>query len=126
MNATMVRPLPEDLEREKKEGLLFQSEKLSFKAEIILCHSGVLCLEGYDYKVKFNQQIELLAGCFEAGSNLEEVLRNNSYLKHWERLYAILMPIGNIPVFLSRYNHDPKQLLQELKRQLTLEATRNS
>lgn len=121
MKATIVRPLPEYPEREKKEGLFFQEGRTSFKAECILYHAGVLLLEGYDYKAKYKEQIELLAGCFIEGSNIEEVLRSQCLMKPWQRLYGILILMGNIPVLISRYNNDPEEIYEELERQIRME-----
>ncbi len=120
MKATMVSFIPANPAREKAEGLFFKEGRVSFKTEIIIYRSGILFLDGYDYLAKCDQQIELLAGCFEQGSNIEEVLRTANILKSWERLYGILMSIGNIPVLVSRYDNDPETIYQELQRQVNL------
>lgn len=121
MKATIVRSIPAYPEREKKEGIFFQDGRVSFKAECVMYHVGVLFLEGYDYKATYKQQIEFLAGCFEQDSNIEEVLRNMFIMKPWQKLYGILIPMGNIPILVSRYNNDPEIIYQELERQIKLE-----
>lgn len=121
MKATIVGNISANPEREKKEGIFFQEGRVSFKAECIMYHAGVLFLEGYDYRATYRQQIEFLSGCFEQGSNIEEMLRKMLVMKPWQRLYGILMPMGNIPILVSRYNNDPEIIYQELERQIKLE-----
>ena len=120
--ATNVSLIPEDQERDKRESLFFQEGRESFKAEIIFCYAGVLFLEGYDYKAKYRRQIELLANCFEDGSNLDEVLQRAGYTRTWEKIYGILMPMGNIPVLVPRYNHNVDKIVQELEIQIRRES----
>ena len=113
-----VSLIPEEPERDKKESLFFQEGRESFKAEILFCEVGVLFLEGYDYKAKYRRQIEFLASCFEEGSALDELLRNAGYTKAWEKIYGILMPLGNIPVLVSRYNHNVDEIMEDLEKQI--------
>ena len=120
--ATNVSLIPEDQEGDKKESLFFQEERESFKAEIIFCYAGVLFLEGYDYKAKYRRQIELLANSFEAGSYLDEILRNAGYIKVWEKINGILIPMGNIPVLVRRYYNDIDTIVQELESQIKRES----
>ena len=120
--ATNVSLIPEDQERDKRESLFFQEGRESFKAEIIFCYAGVLFLEGYDYRAKYRRQIELLANCFEDGSNLDEVLQRAGYTRTWEKIYGILMPMGNIPVLVPRYNHNVDKIVQELEIQIRRES----
>ena len=120
--ATNVSLIPEDQEGDKKESLFFQERRESFKAEIIFCYAGVLFLEGYDYKAKYRRRIELLANCFEDGSNLDELLQRAGYTRTWEKIYGILMPMGNIPVLVPRYNHNVDKIVQELEIQIRRES----
>lgn len=120
--ATKVQVLPANPERDKEVSLFFQNGGISFKAERITYASGILFLDGYDYKARFDQQIELLAGCFEDDSNIEEELKKANILCPWETLQGIVMAFGPIPVLVSRYNHDPEVLCKELERQMRLES----
>ena len=122
MIATKVQLLPANPERDKEVSLFFQNGRISFKAERITYASGILFLDGYDYKAKFNQQIELLAGCFEEDSNIEKELKEANILSPWETLQGIVMAIGPIPVLVSKYNHDPEVLGKELERQMRLDS----
>ncbi len=116
-----VSLIPEEPERDKKESLFFQEGRESFKAEIIFCHMGVLFLQGYDYKAKYRRQIELLASCFEDGSNFDRLLQDAGYIKPWEKIYGILMPFGNIPILVSRYNHNVDEIMNGLEEQIRKE-----
>lgn len=120
--ATKVQVLPANPERDKEVSLFFQNGRISFKAEHITYASGILFLDGYDYNARFDQQIELLAGCFEDDSNIEEELKKANILCPWETLQGIVMAFGPIPVLVSRYNHDPEVLCKELERQMRLES----
>ena len=81
----------------------------------------MLFLEGYDYKAKYRRQIELLASCFEEGSAFDEVLRDAGYIKPWEKIHGILIPMGNIPVLVSRYNHNVDEIMKDLEEQIRKE-----
>lgn len=120
--ATKVQVLPANPERDKEVSLFFQNGRISFKAEHITYASGILFLDGYDYNARFDQQIELLVGCFEDDSNIEEELKKANILCPWETLQGIVMAFGPIPVLVSRYNHDPEVLCKELERQMRLES----
>ena len=120
-----VSIIPEEPSRDKKESLLFQEGRKSFKAEIVFCYIGVLFLDGYDYKADYRKQIELLAACFDRGSNFDELLQKAGYIKPWEKIRGILMPMGNIPVLIPRYSHDVDKIMQELEEQIRIESRRD-
>ena len=122
MKATIVSYLPKDPSRDKEEGLAFQEERKSFNTEIILYYGGVLFLCGYDYKVNYEQEVTLLVGCFEQGSNIEEVLKEHNVLKPWEKLYGILTTIGNIPILVTRYDNDVENIMNYLEKQTTIDS----
>ena len=119
--STIVSVIPEEPERDKKKSLFFQEGRHSFKAEILFCQAGVLFLEGYDYKAKYRRQIELLASCFEEGSTFDEVLRDAGYTHPWQKIYGVLIPMGNIPVLISRYNHNVDNIMKDLEEQIKKE-----
>ena len=79
-------------------------------------------VDGYDYKANYEQQVSLLAGCFEKDSNIEEVLKENEVLKPWEKLYGILTIIGNIPILVTRYENDVETIMSTLENQTRIDS----
>ena len=122
MKATIVSYLPKNPDRDKAEGLAFKEERRSFSTEVILYYRGILLVDGYDYKANYEQQVSLLAGCFEKDSNIEEVLKENEVLKPWEKLYGILTIIGNIPILVTRYENDVETIMSTLENQTRIDS----
>lgn len=72
---------------------------------------GILLLEGLSPEYTAPKDvIKILAGCFEEGSNLEEVLGSNMLLNEdnkARKVDAIAIKLHDIYVFMTKYSHNP-------------------
>ena len=115
MSATMVEvsrkcrytnPCNEE-NAERYWGVTLSNERMSIVTEYVDCNHGVLILrearECYDTP---QRTMELLAGCFEKGSNLNSKILNARLVSHFEQIEAIVMFLKGVPVFVSRYDND--------------------
>lgn len=118
MEATKVNDMTNGLDMEKIWGLNFEHQGISMETRFITYNSGILFLQCFNYRASYEQRIELMAGCFEEGSNIEEILRKYKILETFENLDGIVMTIGRIPILATRWNHDPHKLYAEWKSQM--------
>ena len=101
--------------------IIFENEDVFLQAEYLAHDDGILFLKGFESNGTPKQVIELMAGCFEEGCNLEEILEDESVFEGPEELKGVVMSVNNIPVMATRYNHDSEKLYEEWDRQLKAE-----
>lgn len=118
MKATKATATSIGLKMEEFGGLFLENQESCMQTKFVVYNSGILFLECFDYLSDFKQRIELIAGCFEPDSNIEEVLREKGVLNTFEKLDGIVMTVGRIPVLATRLNHNPKKLYIEWEEQM--------
>ena len=101
--------------------IILENEDVFLQAEYLAHDDGILFLKGLESNGTPKQVIELMAGCFEEGCNLEEILEDESVFEGPEELKGVVMSVNNIPVMATRYNHDSEKLYEEWDRQLKAE-----
>lgn len=125
MEATMAKAIRNDGSEplfDKWEWLLtLENQGKTIETTVSGHRIGILLLEGLSPEVTAPKDvIKILAGCFEEGSNLEEVLGSNLLLNEdnkVRKVEAIAMMVHNTYVFVTRQNHDPKALYKEWRKQ---------
>ena len=91
--------------------IVFEKDGISVMAEYVAHNEGLLFVRSYrNYNITPKQIIEVLAGCFEDGCELQEVLRVSSIFEEDENLEGIVITIKNIPVLISRKYHNAEEI----------------
>lgn len=102
--------------------IVLENDEASLQAEYLAHDSGILFLRSFrNDNLTPKQAIELIAGCFEEGCNLQEILQDENVFEDYEKLEGIVMSVNNIPVLVTHYNHDSEKLYEEWDRQLRAE-----
>lgn len=86
----------------------FRNETSRFEAIFDAANSHMLIFQGVglvNLNIDAKSIIELLSGCFEEGSNLQQVFKS--------KISAIIIEINEIPVLVSNYNNDVEKIYAE-------------
>lgn len=86
----------------------FRNEDSHFEAIFDAANSHMLIFQGiglFNLNIDAKSIIELLAGCFEEGSNLQQVFKS--------KISAIVIEINEIPVLISCYNNNVEKIYAE-------------
>lgn len=101
--------------------IVLENEEAYLQAEYLAYDNGILFLKGFKSNGTPKQVIELMAGCFEEGCDLQEIFKDERVFEEPEELEGVVMSVNNIPVMSTRYNHDSEKLYEEWDRQLRAE-----
>ena len=97
--------------------IVIENEEVFLQAEYLAYDSGILFLKAYESNGTPEQVIELMAGCFEEGCNLQELLKDEGIFEELEELKGIVMSVNSIPVMITHYNYsDATKLYKEWRR----------
>lgn len=99
--------------------IVFEKDGISVMTEYVAHNEGLLVVKSYrNYNITPKQIIEVLAGCFEDGCELQEVLRVSSIFEEEESLEGIVISIKNIPVLVSRKSHNVEEIYKNWSKSL--------
>lgn len=99
--------------------IVFEKDGISVMTEYVAHNEGLLFVRGYrNYNITPKQIIEVLAGCFEDGCELQEVLRVSNIFEEDEKLEGIVISIDNIPVLVSRKSHNTGEIYKNWSKSL--------
>ena len=102
--------------------IVFEKDGISVITEYVAHNEGLLVVKSYrNYNITPKQIIEVLAGCFEDGCELQEVLRVSSIFEEKESLEGIIISIKNIPVLVSRKSHNVEEIYKNWSKSLQVE-----
>ena len=105
--------------------VVLEKDGKSLQVECIPLGLGVLYLRRYrnlnNYNITPKQAISIIADCFEKNSEFQDVLKEKGVFGNFQELQGIIISINNIPVLVTRYNHDADVLYNEWKCQLDME-----
>lgn len=97
--------------------IVLENEEVSLKAEYLAHDRGILFLKAYESNGTPEQVIELMAGCFKKGCNLQNLLKEEGVFEELEELEGIVMRVNSIPVMITHYNYsDATKLYKEWRR----------
>ena len=107
MHATNVTATCSRWNMKPGDSIVFHNEKLALETKFISYNSGILFLEYVNSTLNYGQQITILRGCFEHGSNLKHVLWKYGILNHNNLSngpIGILMSSSYLPILVSKYD----------------------